>query len=172
MCRRLKLCGCVLGADTLIDGVGRRGSGKRKAVSPVSNVFDRVRVNFRMQLFFAVSAMHLDAKTAGDGMGFRLFACESGLRDFPEIRLMPGANLSLGGDGSSAHHCGDGVNLPLPGMEVGNRFLCRQRHSAKRQQKRNRQNVECNPHWPHASTWPDYWFPRPNGMDSIERELD
>jgi hypothetical protein len=92
-------------------------------------------------------AVNVDAKLiAGFGMGFGSFAGQPGLRNLPEIDLLLGAERSLRGNRSTVALGGDGIDLPLSGVEGEYRLDGVNRQYAERQQDKNRGDGFCGSH--------------------------
>ena len=102
---------------------------------------DRVRDDVGVEILAVELAVNVDANLiAGFGMASGGFAGQSGLRHLPEIDLLSGAESSLGGDGSTVGLGGDGIDLPVSGMEGLNRH--RSLHGQPVEQKPSAQREE------------------------------
>ncbi len=124
MGRCLKLDGGFFWLNSLIDGIGRGSSRQGKSVAVIGECFERVRANFRMEMFPVIFAMDEDAQSAvAFRVSFRRLARQASLRDFPEVDLVVGAERGLGADGSAARRRGHGIDFPCTWIELTRRRL-------------------------------------------------
>ena len=105
-----------------------------------------------MKILSGVFAMDADAqRTWRVGMGFWSLASQIGLRDFPEVELLFGAEGGLGRNDSASRRRGDGIDFPCPRLEVklwllGLIILRLKRQAAKKQQDRKQEPISRGLH--------------------------
>lgn len=103
---------------TLVHGVSCGRPLQREAVTVVGKGLDRFRDDVGVKIFAVEHAVNVDANLiAVFGMSFGGFAGQPGLRNLPEIDLLPGAERSLRGDGATVALGGNGIDLPGSGVE-------------------------------------------------------
>lgn len=143
----MEVNGGLLRLNALIHGVGCGRTFQREAVTVVGKGLDHFRDDVGVEVLAVELAANVDANLiAGFGMTLGSFACQSGLRDLPEVDLLFGAERSLGGDGSAVGLGGDGIDLPGSGMEGWYRLNSLNRQNAERQQDENRGDGFCGSH--------------------------
>lgn len=138
----MQMNGGLLRLNALVLGVGCGRAFQREAVTVVRKGLDHFRDDVGVEVLAVEFAVNVDANLiAGFGMTLRSFACQSGLRDLPEVDLFFGAERSLGGDGSAVGLGGDGIDLPGSGMEGWCRLNSLNRQRTERQQNENHGDV-------------------------------
>jgi hypothetical protein len=114
----MKVNGGLLRLNSLVLRVGCGRTFQREAVTVVRKGLDDFRDDVGVEILAVEFAVNLHAnRIAGVGVACWSLAGQSRLRDLPEVDLLSGAKRSLGGNGSTVGLGGDGIDLPLSGME-------------------------------------------------------
>jgi len=139
--------GGLLWLNALVHGVGCGCTFQREAVAAVRKGLDHFREDVGVEVLAVEFAVNVDANSiAGFGMAPGSFAGQAGLRHLPEVNLFSGAKRSLRGDGSTVALGGNGIDLPVSGMEGQYRLDGLTGQSAEQQQEKNRGDGFCGSH--------------------------
>jgi len=139
----------LLRLNALVHGVGCGRTFQGEAVAVIGKCLDHFRDDVGVEVLTVEYAVNVDVNLiSGLGMAPGRFAFQPLLSNLPEVDLLSGTERCLRGDGSTVGLGGNGIDLPVSGMEGLNRR--RGLHGQPVEQKQSGQRGES----PHTSPRP------------------